>query len=104
MSDLAATRCGELPLEQHAPTQVAAFRTRFGIPQSGTGRGGKGPEAVFEQPEYQFLLRRNDEILMELGRCREKAEKLDRSILKLRQELEEKNMLIALLMKKGGKG
>jgi len=39
VSDLAATRCGELLLEQHAPTQVAAFRTRFGIPQSGTGRG-----------------------------------------------------------------
>ena len=38
-SDLAATRCGELLLERHAPAQVAAYRTRFGIPASGTGRG-----------------------------------------------------------------
>ena len=38
-SDLAATRCGELLLEHHAPRQVAAFRARFGIPQSGTGPG-----------------------------------------------------------------
>jgi hypothetical protein len=55
---------------------------------------------IYDRPEYQFLLRRNDEILMELGRCREKAEKLKRSNLELRQELEEKNMLISMLTKK----
>ena len=38
-SDLAATRCGELLLEAHAPTRVAAYRVRFGLPAKGTGPG-----------------------------------------------------------------
>lgn len=58
------------------------------------------PEDIYERPEYQFILRRNDEILMELGRCRERAEKLESSNLQLRQEAEEKDMLISMLMKK----
>jgi hypothetical protein len=58
------------------------------------------PEDIYDRPEYQFLLRRNDEILMELGRCREKAETLESSNLQLRQEAEEKDMLISMLMKK----
>ncbi len=53
-----------------------------------------------DRPEYQFLLRRNEEILMELGRCRERAEKLENSNLQLKQEAEEKDMLISMLMKK----
>lgn len=54
VSDVAATRCGELLLEQHAPAQVAAYRARFGLPQSGSGRdflsaSGQVPgAAVFE--------------------------------------------------------
>jgi hypothetical protein len=55
---------------------------------------------IYDRPEYQFLLRRNDEILMDLGRCRSRVEDLERSDLQLRQELEEKNMLISMLMKK----
>jgi len=63
VSDLAATRCGELLLEQHAPTQVAAFRTRFGIPQSGTGRGflsasGQVPGAAAIEDQLQAALSR----------------------------------------------
>ena len=58
------------------------------------------PEDIYDRPEYQFLLRRNDEILMELGRCRERAEKLENSNLQLKQEAEEKDMLISMLMKK----
>ena len=51
VSDLAATRCGELLLEQHAPSQVAAYRARFGIPQSGSSRdflsaSGRIPDAA----------------------------------------------------------
>ena len=57
-------------------------------------------EEIYDRPEYQFILRRNDEILMELGRCRARVEKLEQSDLQLRQELEEKNMLISMLMKK----
>lgn len=58
------------------------------------------PEDIYDRPEYRFLLRRNDEILMELGRCREKVEKIGNSNLQLKQELEEKNMLISMLSKK----
>jgi excisionase family DNA binding protein len=57
-------------------------------------------ETIYDRPEYRFILRRNDEILVELGRCREDLEELKRANLALRQEIEEKNMLIALLSKK----
>jgi hypothetical protein len=57
-------------------------------------------EEIYDRPEYQFVLRRNDEVLMDLGRCQDKVEKLERTILRLRQELEEKNMLISMLTKK----
>ena len=36
-SDLAATRCGELLLEEHAPDKVAVYRARFGLPRKGSG-------------------------------------------------------------------
>ena len=65
---------------------------------------GISPEDIYDRPEFQFLLRRNDEILMELGRCREKVENLERSNLQLRQEAEEKDMLISMLMKKDPPG
>ncbi len=64
------------------------------------GGADSAPEDIYNRPEYQFLLRRNDEILMEMGRYRERAESLEKSNLELRQELEEKNMLISMLMKK----
>jgi hypothetical protein len=67
---------------------------------NGLGEDDVSPEDIYDRPEYQFLLRRNDEILMELGRCRAKVENLECSDLQLRQELEEKNMLISMLMKK----
>jgi len=63
VSDLAATRCGELLLEQYAPTQVAAFRTRFGIRQSGTNRaflsasGQVAGSAAFEGQLEEALTR-----------------------------------------------
>jgi hypothetical protein len=57
-------------------------------------------ETIYDRPEYRFILRRNDEILVELGRCREELEELKRANLALRQETEEKDMLIALLSKK----
>jgi hypothetical protein len=38
-SDLAATRCGELLLEEHAPDKVAVYRARFGLPREGSGAG-----------------------------------------------------------------
>jgi hypothetical protein len=38
-SDLAATRCGELLLEEHAPDKVAVYRARFGLPREGNGPG-----------------------------------------------------------------
>jgi excisionase family DNA binding protein len=57
-------------------------------------------ETIYDRPEYRFILRRNDEILVELGRCREELEELKNANLALRQEIEEKNMLIALLSKK----
>ena len=62
------------------------------------------PEDIYDRPEYQFLLRRNDEMLIEMGRSRERAEALEKSNLELRQELEEKNMLISMLMKKEAPG
>ena len=61
---------------------------------------GISPEEIYDRPEYLFLQRRNDEILMELGRCREKAEKLESLNLQLKQEAEEKDMLISMLMRK----
>jgi hypothetical protein len=67
---------------------------------NGLQEAASSQEEIYDRPEYQFLLRRNDEILMELGRCRAKVENLERSDLQLRQELEEKNMLISMLMKK----
>jgi hypothetical protein len=57
-------------------------------------------ETIYDRPEYRFMLRRNDEVVVELGRCREEMEKLKRTNLALRQEIEEKNMLITLLSKK----
>jgi hypothetical protein len=71
--------------------------------------GGNETEGdIYDRPEYQFLLRRNDEILMDIGRCQARVEKLESSNLELRQELEEKNMLITMLMEKkppeSGKG
>jgi hypothetical protein len=71
--------------------------------------GGNEAEGdIYDRPEYQFLLRRNDEILMDIGRCQARVEKLESSNLELRQELEEKNMLITMLMEKkppeSGKG
>lgn len=63
---------------------------------------------IYDRPEYQFILRRNDEILMDLGRSQARVEELESSNLELRQELEEKNMLISMLMEKkpsrGGNG
>jgi hypothetical protein len=38
-SDLAATRCGELLLEEHAPDKVAVYRARFGLPLEGRRAG-----------------------------------------------------------------
>jgi hypothetical protein len=64
--------------------------------QGGNAVGGD----IYDRPEYQFLLRRNDEILMDLGRSQARVEKLESSNLELRQELEEKNMLISMLMEK----
>lgn len=61
-------------------------------------------EEIYDTPEYTFLLRRNDDLLMELGRLQEKVKKLNNSNLELRQEMEEKNMLIAMLMKKDTSG
>lgn len=61
-------------------------------------------ETIYNRPEYLFILRRNDEIIVELGRCREELEELKRANLALRQEIEEKNMLIALLSKKESPG
>ena len=66
----------------------------------GFSREAISPEEIYDRPEYRFLLRRNDEILMELGRCRGRVEKIESSNLRLKQELEEKNMLIAMLSKK----
>jgi len=66
--------------------------------------GNVSGDEIYDRPEYQFLLRRNDEILMDLGRCQAKVEELEKSDLQLRQELEEKNMLIAMLMKKQPSG
>jgi excisionase family DNA binding protein len=57
-------------------------------------------ETIYDRPEYRFILRRNDEIIVELGRCREELEELKSATLSLRQEIEEKDMLIALLSKK----
>jgi len=57
-------------------------------------------ETIYDRPEYRFILRRNEEILVELGRCREELAETKRANLALRQELEEKDMLIALLSKK----
>jgi len=38
-SDLAATRCGELLLQEHVPDKVAVYRARFGLPREGSGSG-----------------------------------------------------------------
>ena len=58
------------------------------------------PEEIYKRHEYQFLLRRNEDMLIKVGRYRERMEGLERTLLELRQELEEKNMLLAMLMKK----
>lgn len=78
-------------------------------PESIGLHGGTAPgDEIYDRPEYQFVLRRNDEILMDLGRSQARVEELEASNLQLRQELEEKNMLISMLMEKkeggGGKG
>ena len=62
--------------------------------------GNAAGDDIYDRPEYQFLLRRNDEILMDIGRCQARVEKLESSNLELRQELEEKNMLISMLTEK----
>jgi hypothetical protein len=66
--------------------------------------GNAAGSEIYDRPEYQFLLRRNDEILMDLGRVQARAKELEKSNLELRQELEEKNMLISMLMEKKGPG
>jgi Mg2+ and Co2+ transporter CorA len=58
------------------------------------------PEEIYNRHEYQFVLRRNEDMLMKVGRYRERLETLERTVMELRQELGEKNMLIAMLMKK----
>jgi hypothetical protein len=58
------------------------------------------PEEIYNRHEYQFILKRNEDMLVKLGRYRERLENAERTILELRQELEEKNMLIGMLTKK----
>lgn len=48
----------------------------------------------------EIFVKRYDETMIELGRCRERIESLTEENRKLNQEIEEKNMLIEVLMKK----
>lgn len=55
------------------------------------------PEEIYNRHEYQFILRRNEDMLIKVGRYREKLENLEQTVRELRQELGEKNMLIEML-------
>jgi hypothetical protein len=81
-------------------SDVSSGKSGISADNTGLQEGAVSQEEIYDRPEYLFLLRRNDEILMELGRYRARVEKLEHSSLQLRQELEEKNMLISMLMKK----
>jgi hypothetical protein len=50
--------------------------------------------------EEETLLRRYEEVLLELGRCRERLEKMGEESSRLKQDNEEKDMLIQMLMEK----
>ena len=63
VSDLAATRCGELLLEAQVPDRVAAYRVRFGLPSGGADQGfltasGQVPGAAAFEAQLDAALRR----------------------------------------------
>lgn len=81
-SDLAATRCGELLLEERAPEHVAAYRSRFDLPSGGMGRGflsasGRVPGAAAWEGELDRALRR--ELHLDLDAVRAGARPVGRN-------------------------
>lgn len=67
VSDLSATRCGEMLLEASAPDLLAVYRTRFGIDPARAGAGflsasGLSPEAAVVEEELEHALRRELDI------------------------------------------
>jgi hypothetical protein len=87
---------------RNSPGKHGKTSGKHGRSHENSGLHGENADGgdIHDRPEYQFLLRRNDEILMDLGRSQARVEELESSNLQLRQELEEKNMLISMLMKK----
>lgn len=81
-SDLAATRCAELLLEARAPEHLAAYRSRFGLPSGGMGRGflsasGHLPDAAAWEAELDRALRR--ELNLDLDEVRAGARPVGRN-------------------------
>ncbi len=65
------------------------------------GNNGSIPEEKADNGvDEDLLMERYEELLMELGRSRERLETMGEDNRKLRQEIEEKDMLIQMLMKK----
>jgi hypothetical protein len=73
-------------------------------PAGGAPAGGRSDgeplDDIYRRSEYKFLLRRNEEILMKLGKVQGKVKDLERENLALKQELEEKNNLIEIYEQK----
>ncbi len=66
------------------------------------GNGDISPETAGSNGQPASVFLRYEEVLMDLGRCKEKLEQVSEENKKLKQEIEEKNMLIQVLMKKSG--
>ena len=71
-----------------------------GSAPAGSRGDGEPLDDIYRRPEYKFLLRRNEEILMKLGKVQGKVKDLEREKLALKQELEEKNNLIEIYEQK----
>jgi hypothetical protein len=86
----------------------------YTIDNGGITERAETQENIYKSQAYQFLLRRSDELVTDLESCRNQIEALEKTVRELRggdrdlektirglrQELEEKDMLISVLMSK----
>ena len=84
-------------LEENFSTRGKDPATSRLLPGEYTVIPGKSADLGVEE---EFLLKRYEEVLLELGRCRERLEKMGEESSKLKQEIEEKDMLIQMLIEK----
>jgi len=84
-------------LEESFSTRGKDPATTGQLPGESSVFPGKSGDGLMDEKP---LLKRYEEIILELGRCRERLENMGEESRKLKQEIEEKDMLIQMLMEK----